>query len=82
MSKTKSNRWSWKTKHYRQVWETMQKVLNAETWETTLSDRKLSEAIRAAGTYTTANITRTVRELHGIEPHEARKVALFSKSRK
>lgn len=77
----KNNRWGWKDQHHKQVWDAMQKILNAETWETTLSDRRLTEAIRAAGTYTTANITRTVREQHGIEPHEARKVALF-KSRK
>lgn len=78
---TRPNRWKWKKNHYAQIWTVMQKVFASETWESTLSDKKLTEAIRDLGVYTTPTVTRAVRELHGVGSHEERRVQLFAKSK-
>lgn len=76
--KTKG-RWDYVENHHADIWRELQIIFQAEHWNATLSDRKLSDRVRDAAVYCTPGLARDVRMEHGVGNADQRRIELFKK---
>ena len=65
-------------RHYEQVYQVVQRLINTETWEGVFSDIQLAAMVRAHGVWASKPVIRSVRKMYKIPCPRERKRMLFT----